>query len=115
MYLTVMLGWTLLNSAMYFFATGVSGVQPHQVISPVASAVPEPPVGASLLSASPPPPPQAPRPMSMPLPAINATARLNLLLIVVLLFHDCLVIIKASAELREPPASGARLGRTRAL
>src|SRR5665648_299846 len=49
-----MSGYSLLNSAMYRSATGVSGVQPHQLTSPDSAAGPE--VAEVVSSVVPPPP-----------------------------------------------------------
>src|SRR5665647_1665194 len=51
-----MSGYSLLNSAMYRSATGVSGVQPHQLTSPDSAA--EGPVVAEVVSSVEPPPPE---------------------------------------------------------
>src|SRR5450756_650584 len=97
-----MLGYTLLNSVMYFLATGVSGVQPHQVTVPEAAALLEPPVDFP-----PAPPPQAASARTMPAAAINVMTGRVVLLIVVFLsmtalsLHDCLITIKARAQAPE--------------
>jgi hypothetical protein len=79
-----MLGYTLLNSAMYFCATGVSGVHPHQITVPEALAPADGLVefSFSLL------PLHAAADITMVTVAINATAG-RMILLIVFLSRDC--------------------------